>query len=693
MNNSAGGSSSITGFEQTSSFTHRLRTVLIVIAVFFLLGVATSYVSSMDFLKGIQQINKINKIINSASLSIEGINTTEQNLDKIFNKTELKDVKFSFRETLKLTVDHLKQAISLSHDYPGPREELIQALESLSEYGETVTAALNRVKEKTIKVSDVRTSENDFSGDLLVAEQFALEASESIRSAQIALEIISGETFNNIYKNRFTPLIVAGILSLLFFTFVLVVGLATARRLVRNLGNLTAATDAVAQGDLGYQAPIIEQDEFGRLTFEFNQMVRSLRESRQDLNLVVERISTLQQLTASLSQALLPEQVFEVIFKQGFDVLGVKAGAVGLLDEEKKNIILQRIDFYAEDVQKEWGSFPLSSNTPMAEAIRSGEAIFIETLKELKSRYPHLMNIFASSGVHSFVSLPLFAGGEIMGSIMLNFGEDRNFDEAERNFLLALARQCSQSLHRTQLFAAAREAVKIRDEFLSIASHELRTPLTPLKLQLQSLSRQVKKGNIAAIPTEQIMKTVESSDRQVNRLTSLIDDLLDVSRISSGKLSLNREPFDLAGMIDEVVAQFTHHFKETNSQILIEAENNIVASLDKVRIEQVFINLLTNAAKYAPGKPIHVSLKEIDNKAILSVQDEGQGIADADRKRIFERFERVRDRDNIGGLGLGLYISRQIIEAHGGTIWVESEPGKGAKFVVKIPLSEGKGDA
>ena len=211
-----------------------------------------------------------------------------------------------------------------------------------------------------------------------------------------------------------------------------------------------------------------------------------------------------------------------------------------------------------------------------------------------------------------------------------------------------------------------------------------------MKLQLQKLAREVRKGKIQQMGHDQILKSVESSDRQVNRLTSLIDDLLDVSRISSGKLTLNKEKFSLDEMVEEVVSHYNHQFKESQSTINVQVEKNLMGFFDKVRIEQVFINLLTNAAKYAPKKPIDVELKRVGNFACLSVKDQGQGISAVDQKRIFDRFERVRDRDNVGGLGLGLYISRQIVDAHQGQIRVESEIGKGATFMVQLPLLEGE---
>jgi signal transduction histidine kinase len=199
------------------------------------------------------------------------------------------------------------------------------------------------------------------------------------------------------------------------------------------------------------------------------------------------------------------------------------------------------------------------------------------------------------------------------------------------------------------------------------------------------LARQVKQGSIATITEDRLSRIVESSDKQINRLSALIEDLLDVSRITSGKLSLNKEKFSLADMLYELINHYGPQFKDLKSAVRIEIQQDVIGYWDKVRIEQVFINLLTNASKYAPNKPIQVSLTERNNQAVLKVKDEGPGIAIQDQDRIFNRFERVSATHNVGGLGLGLYISRQIIEAHNGKIYVESDLGQGSTFVVELP--------
>jgi len=239
---------------------------------------------------------------------------------------------------------------------------------------------------------------------------------------------------------------------------------------------------------------------------------------------------------------------------------------------------------------------------------------------------------------------------------------------------------------RDSLLVKANEAVRVRDEFLSISSHELRTPLTPLRLQIQSLSRYLDRGALHEMSDEKLRRMLEVSEKQVNRLTALIDDLLDVSRITSGKLTLNLEAVDLVEVTREVLDRYQPQLVAAGSELQLNLPATLPARVDRLRFEQIVVNFLTNAVRYAGGKPIQVSLREEAGKALLRVQDSGIGISKEDQKRIFDRFERVLSSTNYGGLGLGLFIVRQIVLAHGGSVEVESESGKGAAFLVWLPL-------
>jgi len=230
-------------------------------------------------------------------------------------------------------------------------------------------------------------------------------------------------------------------------------------------------------------------------------------------------------------------------------------------------------------------------------------------------------------------------------------------------------------------------AIRARDEFLSIASHELKTPLTSLKMQVQLRQRALTQGNTSAFVPESLARTLASDVRQVDRLTRLVDDILDVSRISSGRFTLAiGEPVDLVASVRDVIDRSAGALAAAGCQLTIEAPASALGRWDRGRIEQVVLNVLTNAWKYGRGKPIHVAVRLRGDRAELAVRDEGIGISAEDQKRIFQVFERAISKDEVSGLGLGLYIARRIVEAHGGSIGVESELGKGATFTVELPV-------
>jgi PAS domain S-box-containing protein len=229
-------------------------------------------------------------------------------------------------------------------------------------------------------------------------------------------------------------------------------------------------------------------------------------------------------------------------------------------------------------------------------------------------------------------------------------------------------------------------AVRARDEFLSIASHELKTPITSLKLQLQMTQRAVLPEKAGSPVAEKLSQFLDVSARQVLRLEGLIEELLDVAKIRSGKLTLLAEEVNLAHLVREVVERLDGQIKQAKCEISLELDDHIVGLWDYSRIEQIIINLLSNAIKYAPGKPIEIMATQKDEFARLSIRDYGQGIELEKQKLIFERFERVTSSRNISGLGLGLFIVKQIVEGHLGTVKVNSARGQGSTFVVSLPL-------
>jgi PAS domain S-box-containing protein len=229
-------------------------------------------------------------------------------------------------------------------------------------------------------------------------------------------------------------------------------------------------------------------------------------------------------------------------------------------------------------------------------------------------------------------------------------------------------------------------SVRARDEFLSLASHELKTPLTTLKLQAQLLQRGVEKNDARLLDKERIGQLAQQSHRQIARLERLIDDMLDISRIRTGRLTLRLEEADFAGLVREVLERMQPQFSAARLPAPeLPASAAIPGVFDRLRMEQVLTNLLTNAIRYGGGQPITVRVAEAGDRVRLEVIDRGVGIAPENQERIFERFERVVSASEVSGLGLGLFITREIVRAHGGEVRVESQLGHGSHFIVELP--------
>ena len=228
------------------------------------------------------------------------------------------------------------------------------------------------------------------------------------------------------------------------------------------------------------------------------------------------------------------------------------------------------------------------------------------------------------------------------------------------------------------------EALFYRDEFLSIASHELKTPLTSLKLQSQMFKRHLEKKDNEAFSPERIKRFMSEADTQVSRLTRLVDDMLDISRIRTGRLSISPEKVEISNVVKEVVDRMRPHFSSLEIGDLQHGE----VFCDRLRIEQVITNILSNALRYGKGRPVKVDLRESGDAMTISVTDNGIGIPDTFKDKIFSRFQRAVPASEVSGLGLGLYISKQIVEAHQGKISVDSELHKGSCFTVQIPKGE-----
>jgi PAS domain S-box-containing protein len=282
--------------------------------------------------------------------------------------------------------------------------------------------------------------------------------------------------------------------------------------------------------------------------------------------------------------------------------------------------------------------------------------------------------------ISSYIAAPVIARtGEVIGGLLLAHSETGRFSAEQESLIASIASQSATGLENAKLYDEVKILNDKKDEFIGLASHELKTPLTSITGYLQILSR--------LKPDEKSKKFVNKTINQVKKLSGLVSDLLDISKIEAGKLELSDVPFDINSIVEEAVeliqhSQGSHEVRYTPNTL------PLMVMGDSQRIEQVIINLLTNAIKYSPSASlVEVSLQHTQHEITVSVKDYGFGIEQKHLDKIFSRFYRVEGvGPTISGLGIGLYLSHEIIQRHGGKLWAESEPGKGSTFSFTLPL-------
>jgi signal transduction histidine kinase/ActR/RegA family two-component response regulator len=342
-------------------------------------------------------------------------------------------------------------------------------------------------------------------------------------------------------------------------------------------------------------------------------------------------------------------------------------------------------------------SIPLSAHTPLAVAARTGEALWFGDRAQMCARFGDLPALGLGDGAR--VVLPLSTGDEPLGVVGVIFEAARDFDPDERAYLTAVAHLWGQALHRARLAEAERDAIRRaldaetlatrkKDEFLAMLGHELRNPLAPI-LTVTSLLR------VRGRATDRELDILE---RQGRHLVRLVDDLLDISRITSGKLTLRRDRVELAEVIAQAVESTSPLFEEKRIRLFSEvAHPTPVVDGDRERLVQVVSNVLVNAARFTPpGRAVYVAATREADEVVVTIRDEGQGIDPELLPRVFDLFSQGRqsaDRRS-GGLGLGLAIARSIVSAHGGEIGLGSPgAGLGTTVTLRLPLARPAPDA
>jgi len=321
--------------------------------------------------------------------------------------------------------------------------------------------------------------------------------------------------------------------------------------------------------------------------------------------------------------------------------------------------------------------------TTMCPLAISDISAFLAEKNMTDSRLAALMSKLKTRSV---LSVPLFFHGRAQGALTFHSLARDRYGPNEIALVQELARRCSMAIENARLYLEAQKSIQIRDDFISIASHELRTPLTPVKMQVQLLKRYAQESMNNSSRLRDLPKLIANADDQIDKLQKLVEDMLDVSRISAGRLLITPEECDLSTLVRDITKQYEESLKKSLCPLTLLADTSVKGNWDRRRLEQVIVNLLSNAMKYGRGKPIEISVATKDKTAVLAVRDHGIGIDKEAQSILFERFVRVAPIKHYGGLGLGLYIVRNIVRAHGGSIHVESEPGQGAVFVVELPV-------
>jgi len=288
-------------------------------------------------------------------------------------------------------------------------------------------------------------------------------------------------------------------------------------------------------------------------------------------------------------------------------------------------------------------------------------------------------------GSISYLAAPLLMKDRLVGAITLCASPHRKYIATDLETAEELARRAALALDNARLFRRANEALRARDEFLSVAAHEIRGPLTAMQLSVQAM----RKGKVRP---ENAPKLYESIERESRRLAQFVDELLDLGKIREGRLAFHFESVSLGEVVREVATRLDPELIRSGSSLALVTEENVVGKWDKFRIDQIVHSLLSNAIKFGLGKPIEVTIGVRDGHALLVVRDSGLGIEREAIPRLFKPFERAVSQRHYGGLGLGLHITRTIVEAMGGSVTVESQPGKGSVFTVELPAEEEPSD-
>jgi signal transduction histidine kinase len=406
--------------------------------------------------------------------------------------------------------------------------------------------------------------------------------------------------------------------------------------------------------------------------------------AEENLQRYASDLETLNRVNEMVSQHLNVQEILQQVTDVTTLVTGAAFGAFfyNKLDELGESYMLYTLSGAPKEAFEKFG---MPRNTEVFAATFNGEAtVRVDDITK-DPRYGKNPPYYGMPKGHlpvvSYLAVPVISkAGPVIGGLFYGHPEAGVFTSHHERLVESVAKQAAIALENATLYEEIQKLNAKKDDFIGLASHELKTPVTSLSGYLQIISRR--------LPDSDVNKSfIDKALSQINKLSALISDLLDVSKIETGQLPLSFTGFDLLVLIKEVI-EIMQYSANGHRIVLDTSIDKLIVNADRQRIEQVIINLLSNAIKYSPGgNLVNVSVSANDNKALVAVQDFGLGITPDQQERIFNRFYRVEDMAaHISGLGIGLFISREIINRHKGKLWVESEQDKGSVFFFEIPV-------
>jgi K+-sensing histidine kinase KdpD len=369
-----------------------------------------------------------------------------------------------------------------------------------------------------------------------------------------------------------------------------------------------------------------------------------------------------------------PEEAFERLNRLATKLLKAPISIFSLIGEESQ-FFKSAAGF---DITPDTNEVPIDISVCMYSL--QGKPLTIENTSEhpLFSDNPAVkaMNIVG------YLGIPVITrDGHPIGAVCVIDHKARQWSADDISILEEITSSFLSEIELRQAVKKAERETKIREEFISVASHELKNPLSVLKLQAQFHKLKMDKQNLS---TDEQQSFLNKMERQIQRLSLLVDDMTDITRLNRGDFTLKKESMNLTNLVREVLQNYEETLQSSDMKLSVDLEENILGEWDHSRLEQVIVNLITNAAKYAPGSELNVSLRKMGKRVSLNVTDNGPGISLENQGKIFKKFERAKNDANVKGLGLGLFIARKIVEQHGGELNLKSELGKGSAFELNL---------